>query len=145
MLTVRPMEAKDLRKVTAIEKETFSIPWSEKAFLDSLSLPYTIYLVAETPDAQIAGYCGLYQVFSEGEITNVAVASVYRRQGVAETMLTELLEQGKQMGTESFFLEVRRSNLPARRLYEKLGFCGDGIRKNFYEKPKEDAVIMWKR
>ena len=145
MLTVRPMEAKDLCRVTAIEKETFSIPWSEKAFSDSMNLPYTIYLVAETPDAQIAGYCGLYQVFSEGEITNVAVAPAYRRQGVAGTMLTQLLEQGKHRGIESFFLEVRRSNLSARRLYEKLGFCGDGIRKNFYEKPREDAVILWKR
>ena len=75
----------------------------------------------------------------------MAVAPAYRRQGVAGTMLTQLLEQGKHRGIESFFLEVRRSNLSARRLYEKLGFCGDGIRKNFYEKPREDAVIMWKR
>ena len=91
MLTVRPMEAKDLCQVTAIEKETFSIPWSEKAFSDSMNLPYTIYLVAETPDAQIAGYCGLYQVFSEGEITNVAVAPAYRRQGAAWTMLSQMI------------------------------------------------------
>lgn len=144
MLTIRPMEAKDLKQVTAIERETFSVPWSEKAFADSMDLPYTLYLVAETPEGRIAGYCGLYQVFSEGEITNVAVAFAQRRQGVAETMLTRLLEQGKQMGIESFFLEVRQSNLAARRLYEKLGFSGNGIRKNFYEKPREDAVIMWK-
>lgn len=144
MLTIRPMEAKDLKQVTAIERETFSVPWSEKAFADSMDLPYTLYLVAETPEGRIAGYCGLYQVFSEGEITNVAVAFAQRRHGVAETMLTRLLEQGKQMGIESFFLEVRQSNLAARRLYEKLGFSGNGIRKNFYEKPREDAVIMWK-
>ncbi|MBU9746974.1 ribosomal protein S18-alanine N-acetyltransferase [Lachnospiraceae bacterium ASD3451] len=144
MLTIRPMEAKDLKQVTAIERETFSVPWSEKAFADSMDLPYTLYLVAETPEGRIAGYCGLYQVFSEGEITNVAVAFAQRRQGVAGTMLTRLLEQGKQMGIESFFLEVRQSNLAARRLYEKLGFSGNGTRKNFYEKPREDAVIMWK-
>ena len=144
MLTIRPMEAKDLKQVTAIERETFSVPWSEKAFADSMDLHYTLYLVEETPEGRIAGYCGLYQVFSEGEITNVAVAFAQRRQGVDGTMLTRLLEQGKQMGIESFFLEVRQSNLAARRLYEKLGFSGNGTRKNFYEKTREDAVIMWK-
>ena len=95
---------------------------------------------------EIVGYCGMYVSFDEGEIPNVAVKSTSRNRGTGEKMLAVLLEmRGSQRGVSSVFLEVRESNGAARRLYGKLGFQEAGIRKNFYEKPREHAVIMWKK
>lgn len=145
MLTIRPMTEVDIPKVVGIERSIFSIPWSEKSFEDSIRLEHTIYLVAVEPNQGIVGYCGMYRVFNEGEITNVAVDEPYRRLGVATALLNELMAEGKNLGIDTFFLEVRESNLRARQLYRKLGFENVGVRKNFYEKPLENAVIMWKR
>ncbi|HIQ97747.1 MAG TPA: ribosomal protein S18-alanine N-acetyltransferase [Candidatus Limivivens merdigallinarum] len=144
MLTVRQMEEADLGSVARIEASIFSKPWSEEGFRDSLKLPNTVYLVAEQ-DGSIAGYIGMLCVLDEGEITNVAVAEGFRRQGIGERLLSSLLQAGRKEGVDSFTLEVRESNSSARRLYRKLGFQEEGIRKNFYEKPTEDAILMWKR
>ena len=94
-------------------------------------------------DSMIA-YCGFLQSFDEADITNVAVREEYRAQGVGRAMLEALMEGGKERGISRFTLEVRVSNIPALHLYESLGFVSAGIRKNFYDLPKEDAVIMWK-
>ncbi len=144
MLTVRQMEEADLGSVARIEASIFSKPWSEEGFRDSLKLPNTVYLVAEQ-DGSIAGYIGMLCVLDEGEITNVAVAEGFRRQGIGERLLSSLLQAGRKEGVDSFTLEVRESNSSARRLYRKLGFQEEGIRRNFYEKPTEDAILMWKR
>ena len=96
-------------------------------------------------DGSIAGYIGMLCVLDEGEITNVAVAEGFRRQGIGERLLSSLLQAGRKEGVDSFTLEVRESNSSARRLYRKLGFQEEGIRRNFYEKPTEDAILMWKR
>lgn len=144
MLTVRQMEEADLGSVARIEASIFSKPWSEEGFRDSLKLPNTVYLVAEQ-DGSIAGYIGMLCVLDEGEITNVAVAEGFRRQGIGERLLSSLLQAGRKEGVDSFTLEVRESNSSARKLYRKLGFQEEGIRRNFYEKPTEDAILMWKR
>ena len=81
----------------------------------------------------------------EGEITNVAVAKKFRRRGIGRALMEYMLKEAELLGMESATLEVRISNTPAIRLYESLGFQGEGVRPNFYEKPKEDALIMWKR
>lgn len=138
------MKAEDLDVVAEIEKEIFSQPWSKQGFFASLQSEYALYLTARL-DGEIVGYCGLMQSFDEGEITNVAVRKSARRHGVAAAMLERLLLEGAQRGITSFLLEVRRSNAAAMALYEKLGFERGGVRKNFYEHPREDAVIMWKR
>lgn len=144
MIMVRLMEENDTTEVAAIEKEVFSMPWSKQAFSDALQDTKALYLVAEEND-RIVGYCGVYNIVGEGDITNVAVAESERGRGIAGKMLTGLLEEGSAHGIEAFTLEVRSSNAPAIHLYEKLGFVTEGIRKNFYEKPTEDALIMWKR
>ena len=95
-------------------------------------------------DGLIAGYCGCYGVAGEGYIYNVAVGKNYRRQGIGFRLLQDLIEAAKSRGIESLTLEVRKSNLPAIKLYKKLGFVEAGIRKDFYTKPLEDAIIMWK-
>ena len=143
MLTFHPMKEKDLPQVAAIEASLFSQPWSEKGFLDALHQKAAFYLVA-AEEEKILGYCGFYQSFDEADITNVAVRESERGRGMARAMLTELLKEGKNRGVAHFTLEVRVSNAPAIHLYEKLGFTSAGIRKNFYDCPKEDAMIMWR-
>lgn len=144
MLRIREMKYSDLAEVALLEKQIFSSPWSEQALRETLSRKDTIYLTAEQ-DTKIAGYCGLYNIAGEGEVLNVAVRDTFRRQGIAFKMLAELLNRGNQAGVSSFTLEVRKSNLPAIHLYESLGFAAEGIRPGFYDRPREDAVIMWRR
>ena len=141
---ISAMRMEDLESVSAIELAVFSRPWSREGFAASLQAKNTCYLTARV-DGEIAGYCGMIFCMDEAEITNVAVSEPYRRRGVARAMLRKLLECGRQQGVKSFLLEVRESNAAAIALYEELRFQKEGIRKNFYEKPLENAVIMWKR
>ena len=142
MIQIRRMTAKDVTAVVKIENEIFSEPWSADSFRIGLETKNDIYLVAEE-DGEILGYCGLWGVIDEGQITNVAVAPGHRRRGVAEKMLRELMQQAAEADFTEFTLEVRVSNAPAIALYHKLGFHDEGIRKDFYAKPREDAIIMW--
>ena len=107
------------------------MPWSEASFLQMIEKEDTAYFVAQE-DGRLLGGCGLLFIAGEGNITNVVVVPEARRRGVAT-------------GLSAYTLEVRVSNEAAISLYEKLGFVSEGIRPNFYEKPVEDAVIMWKR
>ena len=139
---IREMKPEDIPAAAAIEQQIFSQPWSEQGFLSSLNLADTLYLVVYEGE-RLIGYCGLLQSFDEADITNVAVVSDVRNCGIGYAMLSELMKQGKERGIARYTLEVRVSNSPAIRLYEKLGFESVGIRKNFYDRPKEDAMIMW--
>lgn len=143
-LVIRDMVPQDADWAAQTEKTIFSQPWSKHGFLEEIGKPDNIFAVAEL-DGEHAGYCGVIGVCGEGDITNVAVAEAFRRKGIAEHMLRTVLAQGEQMGLSEFTLEVRKSNQAAIDLYEKLGFVTEGIRKNFYEFPGEDALIMWKR
>lgn len=140
---IRAMEDRDIEYVSQIEKEIFSLPWSGQSFADAAGNPDNVYLVCECT-GEIAGYCGMWTVMGEGNITNVAVHSAYRRRGIAEALLTELEKRAKEKGVTVFFLEVRQSNEAAKKLYEKLGYSSIGTRKRFYEKPVEDAIVMSK-
>ena len=144
MIQIRLMRQEDLDSVAQIEQETFSMPWSREGFASSLGRKDTLYLSAFS-DGELAGYCGLLQVLDEGEITNVAVKKCFRGQKIASMLMAELLKKGNDRGITFFVLEVRKSNKYAIRLYEKAGFLQAGNRKNFYEKPIEDAVIMCKQ
>ena len=162
-MLIRKMTEEDIEQVVEIEKECFSLPWSEKSFEDSLKREDTIFLVCEQevyqtyeeyaediqkqalsrmPDKKILGYIGMYCSFEEGEITNVAVLPFVRKKGVGNRLINSLKEIAKKEDLERIVLEVRVSNQPAISLYEKNGFVSVGIRKNFYEKPIEDAKIM---
>lgn len=144
MVHYRRLRAEDVPAVSRLEKETFSMPWSAESFLSMLEKEDTAYFVAEE-DGQILGGCGLFLIAGEGNITNVAVAPEARRRGVATGLLTCLMNEGDRAGLTAYTLEVRVSNEAAIALYEKLGFVSEGIRPDFYEKPREDAMIMWKR
>jgi [ribosomal protein S18]-alanine N-acetyltransferase len=141
-MIIRNMQESDLDQVITIEQQTFSDPWSEEDFINSMREPNNKYLIAEI-DGSVAGYCGYWGIAGEGCIYNVAVKKEFRRQQIAFQLLTTIIEEGAKAGMEAFTLEVRVTNTPAIRLYERLGFEQAGIRKDFYTKPKEDAVIMW--
>lgn len=120
------------------------MPWSPEAFLQMITKEDTRYYVAEE-GGHLLGGCGLWMIAGEGNITNVAVAKDDRRRGVGTGLLTYLMQEGNREGVSAYTLEVRISNEAAIHMYEKLGFVSEGIRPNFYEKPTEDAMIMWKR
>ena len=126
MSIIRSMTAEDVAKVASLEAEIFSQPWSENAFLDSLCLPDTIFLVAEESGV-IQGYIGMYLAADEGEITNVAVNPACRRRGIGEGLLTEMKKRAADHKIARIVLEVRVSNEGAIRVYEKQGFSSVGI------------------
>lgn len=144
-ITVRKMKKEDLDRVSQIEKECFSTPWSRDSFEDMIDNEAALYMVAED-NGYIVANCGVIIAAGEGDICNVAVDPSYRKRGIAKLLLTRVMEEAsKEMAVLSFTLEVRRSNTAAISLYEKLGFVNEGIRPRFYTSPKEDAVIFWKR
>ena len=144
MITYRRMTPEDVPFISRLEEATFSMPWSPEAFFQMITKEDTRYYVAEE-GGHLLGGCGLWMIAGEGNITNVAVAKDARRRGVGTGLLTYLMQEGNREGVSAYTLEVRISNEAAIHMYEKLGFVSEGIRPNFYEKPTEDAMIMWKR
>ena len=140
-MIIRTMQKGDVAAVAALEAQIFPMPWSAAGFADTLPREDIIFLVAYEQD-ELLGYVGIYCTLDEGEITNVAVAPAARRRGIARALLTELKQQLACRNVTQIVLEVRVSNEPAIRLYEQMGFSVLGVRKNFYEKPTEDAYIM---
>ena len=137
-----PMTAAHLPQVAALEKVCFPAdPWSEELFRAALESPHTSLLLAEGENGTALGYAVLSAVLDEGNLDNIAVAPHCRRRGVADALLSTLTDFGRAR-MSVLFLEVRASNLPAITLYEKHGFVPVGRRKNYYESPKEDALLM---
>lgn len=141
MIEIRRMRTEDVDAVAQLEQAIFAQPWSRRGFLDAIQMEQTVFLVAEE-DGEIRGYIGMYVSIDEGEITNVAVDAGQRCRGIGETMLRHMLQEAKKRAIARIVLEVRVSNESAIRLYERNGFRMLGIRKGFYELPREDAYIM---
>ena len=139
-----PLAHEHLGQAAEIERLCFSDPWSEKMLAEHLANPCSLTLAAVGDTGRLLGYVGLLAVVDEGYITNVAVRPDCRRQGVASSLFQALEAQGRARGLAFLTLEVRQSNAPARALYEKLGYVQAGLRRNYYENPREDAVIMTK-
>ena len=139
---IAPMTAARLPQVAALEKVCFPAdPWSEELFRAALENPHTNLLMAEGEDGAVLGYAVLSAVLDEGSLDNIAVAPHCRRQGVADALLSALTDFGRGR-LSVLMLEVRVSNFPAIALYEKHGFVPVGRRKNYYESPREDALLM---
>lgn len=148
MLTIREMTSLDIDQVCALEEMVFSMPWHRQSFIEMVENKDALYLVVEEDirPGVVVAVCGMRSIVGEGDISNVVVHPDYRKRGIAKQMLTELIRRGeREYGVEAYTLEVRKSNIDAVNLYHGLGFVQEGIRKNFYEKPVEDAIIMWKR
>ena len=137
-----PMTAAHLSQVAALEKVCFPAdPWSEELFRAALEGPHITILLAEGENGGVLGYAVLSSILDEGNLDNIAVAPHCRRRGVANALLSALTGFGRA-NLSALMLEVRASNLPAIALYEKHGFIPVGRRKNYYESPKEDALLM---
>ncbi len=134
-------DVKDIPLVARLEREIFSEPWSKESLLATLKMRETIFLVAREND-RVAGYAICYTASDEADITNVAVAEEFRRSNYGMNLVAHLIIRGGKRGVKRFYLEVRQSNEAAKKMYDKLGFTKLGIRKNYYDKPVEDAVLM---
>ena len=142
--TIALMTYDDIPQVAALERQCFPTPWSERMLREHLDNQCAAALVARGEDGTILGYGGLLVVLDEGYLTNIAVRPEYRRQGIAADIL-QVFENFARGNRLAFLtLEVRASNYGAIALYGSLGFRSVGRRKNYYEHPKEDAIIMTK-
>ena len=140
--TITLMTYDDIPQVAAIERQCFPDPWSERMLREHLDNQCAAALAARGEDGMILGYGGLLVVLDEGYITNVAVRPEYRRQGIAADILRVFENFARGNRLAFLTLEVRASNAAARALYEKLGYVQAGTRRNYYEHPREDAIIM---
>jgi ribosomal-protein-alanine N-acetyltransferase len=136
------MRLDDLELVHAIERASFNAPWPENAYRSELeSNRLAHYLVARAGD-EVVGYGGMWLMVDEAHITTFAIHPAWRRRRIGERLLLAFLDVAVDRGAHEATLEVRLSNLPARRLYEKYGFRPVGLRPRYYSDDHEDALIM---
>lgn len=143
-IEVRDLRTEDLDEVCRIEEASFSMPWKREDFQGLIDSDNSIYLVI-LADGRVAGAAGYTFNGFDGYINNVVIDVDRRGQGLGKVLMKELLTVGRKNGVSEFTLEVRVSNTPAIKLYESFGFKSEGVRKNFYERPVEDALVMWLR
>ncbi len=145
-ISYRKMTTEDAAAVENVEKQCFKMPWSREAFWEEAAKSDAYYIVAiaktETKE-QIVAYIGIWLIFNEGHITNVAVAPEYRGHGIGKALLEKIIAVAQTRGVEAITLEVRPSNTPALRLYNSFGFKSSGRRPHYYLDNGEDAEIMW--
>ena len=143
MIRYELMNEAHVAQIAQLEKRCFSDPWSENSIRSELTGRLSLWVVALDGDT-VAGYIGSQSVLGESDMMNVAVAPEYRRRGIAQALILELIRRLSQQGNRSLMLEVRASNTPAITLYHKLGFAQVGRRPNYYRNPNEDALILRK-
>lgn len=153
-IVIEPMRVRDVGGVLEVEKLSFTTPWSRAAFMSELlNNERAYYLVAKDTTrrgplpwsaGQVIGYIGVWIIFEEGHITNVAVHPDYRSQGIGRRLMETMIAVCVAKGVTRMTLEVRQSNIIAQRLYRDLGFVSAGVRPGYYQDNNEDALIMWK-
>ncbi len=142
-MMIRRMTIADVKAVSEIEHNTFSLPWPEDSFRYEMEEnPAARYLVATDDTGAVIGYAGAWMIYDESHITNIAVAEPCRGQGIGMQLTKALIQYAANLGVEYMTLEVRRSNLRAQAMYEKLGFIQLGVRKRYYTDNQEDALLM---
>ena len=139
--TIEEAREELLPQIQRIEQQSFSVPWTEAMLRVQLSPDSHVFLTAESAEG-VVGYVGMMYVLDEGYISNVAVRPDRRRQGIADALLDALETRARALMLSFLTLEVRAGNAPAVALYEKHGYRVVGRRKNYYEKPTEDALLM---
>jgi ribosomal-protein-alanine N-acetyltransferase len=135
------MLTEDLDQVMEIEESLFSVPWTKEGYFTYLTRKDTMFLVVEEK-GQILGYCGLLMILDEGDVLNVAVRSDRQKEGIGNFLMESMIRLSGEIGIRIYHLEVRSSNERAIRLYERIGFQRDGLRKGYYTDPVEDAILM---
>ncbi|HCJ67063.1 MAG TPA: ribosomal-protein-alanine N-acetyltransferase [Elusimicrobia bacterium] len=142
-ISIRPLTFNDLNEVLQIENTSFKDPWTKGMFIREIG-SNNFCILREENSNQLLGYFGYWQIFEEFHITNLAVASEYRNQGIGSFILNYLLSEAKRKNCQRIILEVRSTNLPAQKLYFKFGFEIVGKRKKYYS-DSEDALILEKK
>lgn len=140
-MRIREMGIDDLEQAVSIEEMLFSAPWTINGFFSLLVREDALFLVAED-NGEIVGFCGAFMVVDQGDVVNVGVRPDRQRQGIGKRLMQALIRKAGEKGVSSLYLEVRVSNREAIRLYESLGFKQVGLRKGYYEDPKEDGITM---
>ena len=141
-ISVELMKVDDLAEVQVIERESFTTPWPPHAYRQELETNRLAhYIVARCGDV-IVGFAGIWLLVDEAHVTTFATRRSWRRQGIGERLILALLDLARTRGAHEATLEVRPSNMPARRLYEKYGFKVVGVRPRYYSDDNEDALIM---
>lgn len=140
-IRLRDMQPVDLPVVVEIERASYSVPWSEATFRGLLRRRDAELVVAVAGE-QVIGYACFWCVVDQGELGNVAVSRAWRGRGLGARLLTEILLRAGRRSVREVFLEVRPSNTTARRLYERFGFVPVGRRRNYYQEPAEDALVL---
>lgn len=135
------MTLQDVASVYQLSADCFSEPWSLESIRQEVTNPVASYFVVEQ-EGEIVGYSGLWHVLDEGEVINIAVSQQKRRQGIGAMLLEKLIEKARSCQVSVIHLEVRQGNEMAINLYRRYGFKEIAIRKGYYHKPLEDAVIM---
>src|SRR4051794_14042652 len=142
---IEPLTVDDIDDVVALEAAAFTNPWTRAMYLAELENPGVSYcFLARDASRRAVGFCSFWRVLDELHINNLAVLPEFRRQRVASLLLTFVLQKGAEFGARRATLEVRRSNEPARALYERFGFAVAGVRSSYYSKPVEDALVLWR-
>ena len=141
--SIRQLTEDDIEQIMQIEELSFSLPWSKKAYTNELGHNKLAYYYGLFDEDNLVAYGGFWLIIDEGHIANVAVHPDYRHQGVGEVLMRYIMVCCQAQGAKRMTLDVRKYNYPAINLYLKLGFETSGIRPNYYDDPKEDAVIMW--
>jgi len=140
---IRKMTEQDIDEVTRIERESFTLPWSRDSYIGELKNSFASYLICDY-EGDVAGYGGVWVVFEEAHITNVAVAPIYRKRGMGRALMEELEKIAKDKKAVRILLEVRPSNTPALNMYRSRGYLPTGIRTAYYSDNGEDAILMTK-
>ena len=136
---------KDLNGVIEVEVESFTNPWTRDMYSSELQNRSACHiLIVRTEDCRVAGFCAFWLVFDEIHINNLALRPQFRTQGIGTALLHHVLAEARELGARRATLEVRASNDPAQRLYERLGFYVAGTRRNYYSNPVEDALMLWR-
>jgi [ribosomal protein S18]-alanine N-acetyltransferase len=144
-LVIEPLTPDQIDAVLEIEHASFTNPWTRAMYLAELeNAEVSFCYVARDADGRAIGFCSFWRVLDELHINNLAVLPAFRRTGVATRLLEFVLSAGAALGAIHSTLEVRRSNDAARLLYEKFGFSVAGVRRDYYTKPVEDALVLWR-
>ena len=141
-VNVRRMQSGDISAVIAIETEAFSSPWTEEIYVQLIDQSRVELIVLEEEKAGIIGYAVLWCILDQGELANMAVSPEFRRNGLGTYLMASVLETARDRGVKTMYLEVRDSNETAVELYRRFGFSDVGLRKGYYQDPKEDARMM---
>jgi len=137
--------AEQIDDVLAIEEASFTSPWTREMYLAELkNRGVSFCFLARDDDGRAVGFCSVWRVVDELHINNLAVLPGFRRSGIGSELLQYVLQHGAALGARRATLEVRQSNEAARLLYEHFGFAVAGVRRSYYTKPVEDALVLWR-